>query len=340
MSDIRGPLIISFDITNKCNYRCLHCYNNSGENERCKNELDDDEVINLMKQIIEMKPFSFCFCGGEPLLRKDLLYKCLEMLSLNGVNCAMVTNGFYLTDAIAKTLKEKGIKNIQISLDGNEVSHNKLRNNSLAYSKAINALSILKNNNIISGIAFSPTKWNIYDLDYVCQIGEQFNVHEIRLQDLMPIGRATSSDILPSEDQYRILKQMVYKKNIEYYQGKMSCKVECGDPIDHLVTWSCKPVSKNRFTESVSILADGSITPSVYLPITFGNIRKHTLLEYWESGLEKIWENEDLLAMSKKFTDVTTMEKKILECETYIEKKYGQLDYDLIDMKGMKECVK
>ena len=25
------------------------------------------------------------------------------------------------------------------------------------------------------------------------------------------------------------------------------------------------------------------------------------------------------------------MEKKILECETYIEKKYGQLDYDLID---------
>ena len=27
-----GPYEISFDITNKCNLRCLHCYNSSGSN--------------------------------------------------------------------------------------------------------------------------------------------------------------------------------------------------------------------------------------------------------------------------------------------------------------------
>lgn len=334
MSDVKGPLIISFDITNKCNYRCLHCYNNSGENERCKNELNDEEILDLMKQIINMGPFSFCFCGGEPLLRIDLLYKCLELLTSNDINCAMVTNGFYLTDEVAKKLKEKGIRNVQISLDGDMKSHNRLRNNNLAYDRALQALSILKNNNIVSGIAFSPTKWNINDFNHVCEIGEKYGVYEIRLQDLMPIGRAKYSSILPSEKQYRVLRQMVYSKNIEYYLGKITCRIECGDPIDHLVTWSCKPISKNRFTESISILADGSLTPSVYLPITFGNIRKHTLLEYWEAGLERIWESEDLMTMSQKFTDVMTMEEKVAKCEAYIKEKYGLSEYDLIDLKG------
>ena len=32
-----GPYQVSFDITNKCNLRCLHCYNNSGENLILKN---------------------------------------------------------------------------------------------------------------------------------------------------------------------------------------------------------------------------------------------------------------------------------------------------------------
>ncbi|KAA5806610.1 hypothetical protein [Thermoanaerobacterium thermosaccharolyticum] len=44
---IKGPHQLSFDITNKCNFRCLHCYNSSGENIVVDNELTDEEVINL-----------------------------------------------------------------------------------------------------------------------------------------------------------------------------------------------------------------------------------------------------------------------------------------------------
>ena len=41
---IIGPYQIALDITNRCNYRCLHCYNASGENSVCGDELSDDEV--------------------------------------------------------------------------------------------------------------------------------------------------------------------------------------------------------------------------------------------------------------------------------------------------------
>ncbi len=34
MSNIaKGPISISFDITNRCNLSCLHCYNNSGDGD-------------------------------------------------------------------------------------------------------------------------------------------------------------------------------------------------------------------------------------------------------------------------------------------------------------------
>ena len=70
---VTGPLHLALDITNKCNYRCLHCYNASGENCVVDNELTDEEVLELINQISKIKPHTFCFCGGEPLLRKDLI---------------------------------------------------------------------------------------------------------------------------------------------------------------------------------------------------------------------------------------------------------------------------
>lgn len=45
---VTGPLHLALDITNKCNYRCLHCYNASGENCVVDNELTDEEVLELI----------------------------------------------------------------------------------------------------------------------------------------------------------------------------------------------------------------------------------------------------------------------------------------------------
>lgn len=65
---MRGPLNIMWDVTNKCNLNCKHCYNRSGKG-RLYNDLDDTEMINVIPGIIALSPRVVCFCGGEPLLR-------------------------------------------------------------------------------------------------------------------------------------------------------------------------------------------------------------------------------------------------------------------------------
>ena len=52
---VTGPLHLALDITNKCNYRCLHCYNASGENWVVNNELTDEEVLELINQISKIQ---------------------------------------------------------------------------------------------------------------------------------------------------------------------------------------------------------------------------------------------------------------------------------------------
>lgn len=43
-----GPHQMAFDITNKCNLRCLHCFNSSGENAIINDELTDYEVVEFI----------------------------------------------------------------------------------------------------------------------------------------------------------------------------------------------------------------------------------------------------------------------------------------------------
>ena len=84
-SDIlSGPLHIAIDITNKCNAKCLHCFNRSG-NELLRNEISDREMLEIFKEIAVIKPFSTCFCGGEPMMKYDLVLRATEVLKNGGV---------------------------------------------------------------------------------------------------------------------------------------------------------------------------------------------------------------------------------------------------------------
>ena len=64
------------DVTNKCTLKCLHCFNSSGglKNQRM-DEMSDEDLERMAYDVIDCRPVSICMCGGEPLLRKESIYK-------------------------------------------------------------------------------------------------------------------------------------------------------------------------------------------------------------------------------------------------------------------------
>lgn len=208
---LQAPYQVALDITNKCNLRCLHCYNESGENIQTNNELSDKEVMSLIDDLCSVGVFNLCFCGGEPLIRKDLIIKCIEKLKLNNIpNISMVTNGLLLTKEVAKDLKDAGLTNIQISLDGaNSKSHDRLRNQEGVFTKTIQAIKNTISAGFKPNIAFTPTSFNINEFKEVHSLLRNLGLNdiELRVQPLMLMGRASENleDINPTQIQYREL---------------------------------------------------------------------------------------------------------------------------------------
>lgn len=326
---LKGPFQISIDITNNCNLRCLHCYNYSGENICMKNEMTDEELIKLVDDISIFEADNVCFCGGETLLRKDLLVKLISKLSKNKINTSLVTNGILLTDDVAKELKEAGIGQIQISIDGIGASHDRLRGKDGVFEKAAAALANLKANSMKSNIAFAPTPWNITEFKDVVNFALELNVMELRVQALMPIGRASlnSKEIIPTNNQYRELRKAMLESKRMVKKSKRNLKIEWGDPIDHLIRFP----QEEDFSYMVTIKANGHISPSMYLPLSVGDIRKHSIIEYWNAGLNKIWTLKMLKEMAYNFRSVTGMESK--EYNLPVNFLEEDVSWDIIDNK-------
>lgn len=303
---IRGPYQMSVDITNRCNLRCLHCYNFSGDNCVVEDEMTDEEFLVLIDDIVSLKPLNVCICGGEPLLRKDLLLESIRRLAKGKVSISLVSNGLLLDLKTAKELKEAGINQVQISLDGMKIAHEKLRVKEGSFDSAIQSIKNLTSVKIITGVAFAPTKWNVDDIEEVFELIKGFGVTEMRLQYLMEIGRGNENknSIAPTNDQYRKLlrKITLIKRKCEKFDYQTS--VDWGDPIDHLIRFSEDAFACCTY---FSIKANGCIVPSMYLPISVGNVRKNKLSKYWEHGLSRVWNIEFLRDIASEIRSISEM---------------------------------
>src|SRR6056297_4049464 len=66
----RKPIVV-WNITSKCNLKCVHCYNDSGLNTDC-NEVSTEKAKEILTDLAEFGVPSVLFSGGEPLMREDL----------------------------------------------------------------------------------------------------------------------------------------------------------------------------------------------------------------------------------------------------------------------------
>ncbi|RPJ11031.1 MAG: radical SAM protein, partial [Deltaproteobacteria bacterium] len=230
---LRGPLEWSLDLTNQCVGKCLHCFNRSGRLPR--DEMDDHTVLQVVRQIAEIRPLGLCLCGGEPLLRSGLAYRVVELLSDAKVLVNMVTSGALVTPEVACNLKNSGIKMVQVSLDGASAeSHDRLRQKPGAFKLAVQALMYLKEAGITTSVAFSPTRFNTEEFAEVIALSERLSVTDLRIQPLMPIGEALFhwEEIVPSPVQYQRLVDLLRERACE---TRSRLKIVWGDPVDHLI---------------------------------------------------------------------------------------------------------
>lgn len=333
-----SPHQFAVDITNKCNLRCLHCYNSSGENGIIDSEMSGEEFENLAREISKLGPLGCCVCGGEPLVRKEETLRFIKGLSESNCKINMVSNGTLLDLETLNRLVNAGLTGIQFSLDGLETSHDRLRNKKGSFSEALRAVEmVLKETDLSLSIAFCPTSFNIEDFEPLVyllidlyeasgRVARKRRADEIsfRMQPLMLLGRArTNREIRPSIEQYRWL--VAASQRLEQTLITEHIHFDWGDPIDHLIRFSEKVLP----VDQVMIRANGDIIVSPYIPLVVGNVRRASLLDYWEAGLDRIWSAPLVSFLAKKIYSIGTME--LMSEEVCDVNMGGDYEVDLLD---------
>lgn len=318
-----APQQISFDITTRCNLKCVHCFNDSGSDAPFKDSTQEQKK-DIARQIAQLHPVNVCLCGGEPTMN-PAIFEIMDILRPNVGKISMVTNGFSMTADLAGELISHGLSLGQVSIDGAHAwQHDSFRGVAGSFVRAQNAVRHLKNAGLKHiDTSMVPNRLNMHTFNEYAKMCYELGVNEIRLMPFLPSGRGAGigNALLPDEEEkFRFCRSLVAVK--EAYAGKMD--ITWGDPIDHMRRMP-KLAKAGNTTYVMEIKTNGDLTFSTYIPVVAGNCTRHTLREYWEAGYKNIWGNKD-------FTKYTDMIRDIYDLEDFEPKPYSgkTIDQDLI----------
>jgi radical SAM protein with 4Fe4S-binding SPASM domain len=101
------PLTAELEITNLCNHKCIHCYNlDSNVSNRPIKKVKDETVIACAKKLIKNGIFAVIITGGEPLIKKELTKKIINLFIENNIKVNFNSNLTLFDDDFIEFIKE------------------------------------------------------------------------------------------------------------------------------------------------------------------------------------------------------------------------------------------
>ncbi len=182
------PKYVGLILTQRCNFRCLHCQTQERATER---ELSYSEWKKVIDQIANFSPGAVVdLTGGEPLLHKDV-FKIIQYLKRKDLFVTMHTNGFFIDKDRARKLIQLGLDEIVVSFYSlNPKTQDFLRGKRGVHQKMLSAINYLRKSREKSKsktkikIAVLLTRYNIEEFPKMIEWAKEKQI-EVIPQPLM-----------------------------------------------------------------------------------------------------------------------------------------------------------
>ncbi|HCJ66354.1 MAG TPA: hypothetical protein DHV62_03275, partial [Elusimicrobia bacterium] len=143
------PFTVNFELTHRCNLRCIHCYLDNAKTQKfrknAKNyELTTDEIKNILDQLADAGSLWLVFTGGEIFLRKDL-FAIAEYARKKSFLLTIFTNATLIDSKGALRLADLALYQVQISLYGaRPETHDYVTRIKGSFARTLQAVKLLK----------------------------------------------------------------------------------------------------------------------------------------------------------------------------------------------------
>src|SRR5213080_343373 len=191
---------VSWNLTQRCNLECAHCYMSAFAGADTRGELTTDECRRVLDEIAQVNPNVFLILtGGEPLLRRDL-WEIAAYAAEKRFTTVLGTNGVLLGDREARRMRAHGILGASISLDSTDrVKHDAFRHLPGAWDGAVRATRVLSDAGLDFSLHMSVTDWNVGEIPAMIDLAKELGAKVLNLFFLVRTGRGKDlTDIDPA----------------------------------------------------------------------------------------------------------------------------------------------
>lgn len=271
------PLSVTFEITQACNLRCVHCYNFDRELGRHpdparREALSDADIHRVIDEVRAEGTLFLAFTGGEPTSHPSVV----DFVA-HGAGAGMFTrlksNGTQLNPSRLARLAAAGLKAIDVSVYGADPgTHDAFVRRRGAFARTMAGIRRARDSGIAVQIAFVLSRANAHVAEDMLALAEEAGVpysldpHITARYD----GSRSSLDLA--------LERQTLER---LYRGPLKRYVSDGRKVARIACPCARSVC--------GIGSSGDVYPCIGAPLPAGNLRSSSFREIWRHSPTLQW---------------------------------------------------
>ena len=114
---LRCPIVADYEMTYRCNFRCVYCYQPIHLKQDHFNELTQQDIAAMIEDFANSGVFFLSITGGECTLSPNFSYV-IQCARINFMDVTVLTNGMAFTPAMIEFLAEQHVSEVIVSIYG------------------------------------------------------------------------------------------------------------------------------------------------------------------------------------------------------------------------------
>jgi len=291
-----APFLVIWEVTRACDLACVHC-RASADPARHPFELTTKEGFRLLEEIRRFGEPIMIFTGGDPLKRPDL-FELLEYSVKLGLKTTLSPSPTpLLTGEAIAGFKQAGVSRISVSVDGPDAaSHDGFRQVPGSFDRALFALAEARRIGLSRQVNTTVSRHNHRRLAEIADLVEQAGSDMWDVFFLVPTGRGASQSELDAAefeevfaflyDRSKQARSVIKTTEAMHYRRYAAQRRKAegngrGQAAENPLN---RMAGINSGRGVVFVSRAGEIYPSGFLPISAGNVRRHSLLDVYRGA--------------------------------------------------------
>ncbi len=202
-----APLLMQVELTEACNLKCKFCYNSQKPRY-------NEHIFEMLETLASQGVMQVNLTGGEPLAHPQF-FEILERACSLFPNVVILSNGSLMSEEALEKIHSYDVTSVNISIHGDEESHEELTQVKGCYQKSINAIKyyldkkkiMVASNFVLNGSNFDMLEPTIKSMN---EIGLEF----MTITRFIPVGiGSTARNLILTEKQLIDAFRIVYEHN-------------------------------------------------------------------------------------------------------------------------------